>query len=135
LAFGTIIVVLWTLRRALMPPALHDALVFLTIAGIAPLATHMRPEMFSVFLFTILLAILVKAERGLIWPLPAIPPLMLLWVNLHGGWLVGIGALSAWIVGESVTSSVTWPARVRLAAIGALALGATLVNPYGFHPW
>jgi hypothetical protein len=135
LVLGTLALVLRELGRCRMPPALHDALVFLTIAGIAPLATHMRPEMFSLLLFTTLLALLTTAETGAVWPLRVVPALTLLWVNLHGGLLVGMGTLAVWAAMEAVTRQVTWCARVRLCLTPLIALAATLANPYGTRIW
>ena len=86
LVVAAIVVVLWTLRRRGMPPALHDALVFLTIAGIMPLATHIRPEMFSLLLFTVMLVLLTVAHRC---RRTHMIPLMLCGESAWG-WLVGM---------------------------------------------
>jgi hypothetical protein len=75
-----------------------------------------------------------------------LPLLMLVWVNVHGGFLVGfvllgiffISALWTWFRadGNRIETMVLKAAagqRVRgLAGIGLLSLAATLVNPYGW---
>src|SRR5271157_4307989 len=71
------------------------------------------------------------------------PASMLLWVNLHGGWLfglalLGIYALAAWV--ESVRAQKDDPfAAIRAAhraramvSVFAFSAMATLVNPYGW---
>jgi hypothetical protein len=135
LVLCTIAMVMRALRRSPMAPVVHDALVFLTVAGIAPLATHMRPEMFSLALFASLLTLLRKIERGSSWPLVAIPPLMVIWANFHGGWLVGMSAFGLWSAARFVATEATGRARLQLATAVAGALGGTLLNPYGVRLW
>jgi hypothetical protein len=58
-----------------------------------------------------------------------------LWVNLHGGWLVGFGTLLIWsaaIVARLHTCAVP-PARAVVVSI--LSGVATLANPYGIGLW
>jgi hypothetical protein len=126
--------VLVNLRTFDSAPLLHDGLVFLTLVGIAPQSGHMRPEMFSLVLFAAMLTMFTAAEHGAMRALWAVPALMIAWVNCHGGWLVGIGALGVWIAGELLAS---WSLRnlVRLGALGATAAVATLANPYGVGLW
>jgi hypothetical protein len=56
-----------------------------------------RPQMFSVLLFAIELYLLEVARtrpKVLLW----IPLLMLLWANLHGAFVVGLGLLAVEVV-------------------------------------
>ena len=46
-------------------------------------------------LFPVVLDLLYSARAGSRRALIAIPPLILLWANLHGGWIVGAGAVAA----------------------------------------
>ena len=39
-----------------------------------------------------------SAGKDSLWLLPA---LMVLWVNLHGAWIVGLATLAVWIVGDA----------------------------------
>ena len=79
-----------------------------------------------------------------------LPPLMLVWVNVHGGFVVGfilggifwLGALWAWLRAKEnrIEDSLRKLAAARrtwsLAWVGLLSLVASLVNPYGWrlHP-
>jgi len=79
-------------------------------------------------------------------PLWLLPLLMVLWVNVHGGFLVGFvllaiywfGAVWQWfsLKGDrlnDVLQKIRAGRRVRaLALTGILSAAATLVNPYGF---
>jgi hypothetical protein len=70
------------------------------------------------------------------------PASMLLWVNLHGGWLFGIALLAIYIVAAFVESLRTKDAfaairaahRARAMAVAWLISAfATLVNPFGWR--
>jgi hypothetical protein len=80
----------------------------------------------------------------ILWLLPL---LMLVWVNLHGGFLVGFALLAIYWLGaawqwfslkddgfDQALEKIRAGRRMRdLALIGILSAAATLVNPYGFH--
>jgi hypothetical protein len=93
-----------------------------------------RPQLFSLFFFAVFLCLIGLADRRRsIHPLIALPFLMMLWVNAHGGWIVGLATLAIWVALTIIATS--W--RHRVAAIGVLAAttAATLVNPYGYGMW
>jgi hypothetical protein len=84
------------------------------------------------------------ARRHLPWLLP---PLMLIWVNVHGGFLVGfvllgiywLGAAGQWFTLkearlEDALQKIRAGKRARdLAIVGVLSAVATLANPYGWR--
>jgi hypothetical protein len=100
--------------------------------------TGVRVMLFTHFLFVILMLLLSAAERNRRW-LCALPPLFVLWVNLHPGVLAGLACVGVWIVahlGLQLWRERTGLALLRapgrdflLAGLGVAA--ATLVNPYG----
>ncbi|HEY7066426.1 MAG TPA: hypothetical protein VII06_33445 [Chloroflexota bacterium] len=71
-------------------------------------------------------------ERRALW---VIPPLLVLWVNLHGGYVVGLGILGLTVVGEALAHLLRQPAApLRPLVVGtALATLATLLNPHGVN--
>jgi hypothetical protein len=85
-----------------------------------------------------------KMSQRWLWLLPV---LMLLWVNVHGGFLVGFVLLGIYLVGsvctwartnddqfESQLRRIGMEARIRiLAMVSVVAATATLVNPYGWR--
>jgi hypothetical protein len=98
-----------------------------------------RPQMFT---FTLASLLLFLVERGESRPklLPWIPPLFLLWLNLHGGFALGPAVLVAYGAGvllESATGDTPWPeARpILLRILFVLLACAVLVplNPSGIH--
>ena len=76
-----------------------------------------------------------------------LPPLMVLWVNIHGGFLLGfallgiyfLSAVWAWLQPsgdrfEDVLEKIVQAKRIRsLALVGILSTLATFVNPYGWR--
>lgn len=108
--------------------------VLFTAVGAILQTLNVRPQLFSLVLFGGLLAILTRAEEGQRRMLVAIPPLMLVWVNLHGGWIVGAGVLGLWSVLRLWTPDRRKRDLLPLAALVA-GLAATAVNPYGVGMW
>ena len=121
------------LKRQGVDVGSRDLLLVLAVVGTFPQANHVRPQIFSLVAFTGLVWILARrgaSERSLL----LIPLLFAAWVNLHGGWIVGGGVLAAWAV-FTLPGSASRREKVGLLLVGALALAATLVNPYGWHMW
>src|SRR5262249_52721277 len=97
----------------------RDGLIAAAVIMSMPLLGTVRPQIFSVPLFA---WTLVGLTEEAVW----LPALFLVWANLHGGWLIGAGAVAV--------STVFAPSKRRvLIAIGCAA--ATLVTPYGFSLW
>ena len=57
-----------------------------------------RPAIFTFMLFPVVLDLLYSARAGSRRALVAIPPLILLWANLHGGYAVGIALVLAFTI-------------------------------------
>jgi hypothetical protein len=89
-----------------------------------------RPHLFTLlFLSLILLLRDVPISRWL-WP-----PMMVLWANVHGGFVFGVGVLGLLVVTRIALAS--WQERtLRLPVGDCIALGlclvAWLLNPWGF---
>lgn len=132
LAALAILLVYAVLRARLQPGWYRGGLTaFAVLAGVAPLTGSMRPQSFSLVLFSALLVILATeqaAPRRLWW----LPALFAVWVNVHGGWLVGAGVLALWAAASMYESPRgRWP----VVAVGTCTVLATLVNPYGSRLW
>jgi len=119
--------------------------LFLLILALASSAVHFlaRPHVVS-WLFAVIWFELLESSatapspeknRRLFW----LPALMLLWVNLHGGFLLGFLLLAVYFIGgviqyfahkEQREAVGTWLKRVNVVA--ALSLLASFINPYGY---
>lgn len=137
-------------RRALHP--LTGALVLvLGLAVIGPGATF-RAQLFTMAFLALEMALLARDERrraadpdgpSVSWQIVAIPPLLSLWANLHGGFLVGVGMLGLYGGAVALSELRAWRAD-RVAGVAArrvavvasfvvLGMLAPLVNPYGLE--
>jgi hypothetical protein len=130
-AVGSIVLLLWlTLRRERIYSTLvRDAAVALTIVLTFEQTRYVRPQLFSLVAFGILLTCLARARRGAQRWLLLLPPLFAVWANLHGGWLVGGGIFALWTAATAL--AVHRRHAVWCAVVGVISLAATLLNPYG----
>ena len=95
-----------------------------------------RPQVFSVLLFALMLWLIARAERrDSMTLLIAVPLMMIAWVNLHGGWIVGVGTLGFWIATRITFKRPSSRRVALLALVGVAACLATVVNPYGLDMW
>jgi hypothetical protein len=111
-----------------------DLLLALVLVGTFTQANHVRPQVFSLAMFAWLLTALTTFPTTSRRSLAAIPLLMAVWVNVHGGWIVGGGILALWTVCTIVSTSER-AEGMRLLGAGVVALAATLLNPYGWNLW
>jgi hypothetical protein len=116
----------WHAARATRPMLSAHWIVALAFAGTYWRTHTVRPQLFSVLFFAALLIAMTRFEDGRRRALYLVPPLMALWVNLHGGWIVGLGVFGLW----AATRPSTFSILVVLASILA-----TLLNPFGAEMW
>ncbi|HWB11111.1 MAG TPA: hypothetical protein VG826_17920 [Pirellulales bacterium] len=100
---------------------------------------QVRPEMFSLLILAGELAILfhARARPRLLWLLP---PAQVIWINVHGLYILGLVLWGCFLAGEILRTVVRHePAAGTQAGIPAshwvlvsfLMVGAAIVNPYG----
>jgi len=105
---------------------------FVALLAIIPgLSSSVRCQAFTFLFFALWIYLLERVKRGetgFIWVFPAT---MLLWTNMHGGFLAGIGLVGFYTVGDFLDKKNI----KNYLAILALILPVTLVNPYGIDYW
>jgi hypothetical protein len=96
-----------------------------------------RPQIFSLLLASIFLVLLEASEKrpNLLW---WTAPLMLLWVNLHAGYPIGLAFLAFFLLGEGLEAAAStepWqqhaPRLKRLTFALSVCLALVVVNPNG----
>jgi hypothetical protein len=101
-----------------------------------------RPHLVTMLFVVILLMMLERVYQGRARWLLATPVLMILWTNLHGGFLAGLIILAAFTAGEALRAVLAMEAEERgvalqrakwFGAAGLASAAATLVNPYTYH--
>ena len=125
----------WRLKRAGSPLRLGAIILLLAFVGTFWRTHTIRPQLFSVLFFATLLIVLVEADAGRRRGLFLVPPLFGLWVNLHGGWIVGAAVLGVWAAVRCLHARTSPSDRVLFALVGVAAIAATLLNPYGLGLW
>ena len=101
------------------------AVAFVILASLA-LLHSIRPQLWSLLCTSTLLAMLSARRRS--W-LIATPFLFAVWVNSHGGWMIGLLVLVVWLAEECHAGAIS--GRVATLTVAACA-SATLANPYGY---
>lgn len=129
-------------------PLVVAGVLIAALAVISPGATF-RPQLFTMTFLALEGALLLRGDRrlraGAILPveIAVLPVLLLVWANVHGGFLVGLGLFGLYCAATIVegmldrvtarSSVFTMRALVVLAATGLVAVAAPLVNPYGIE--
>jgi len=92
-----------------------------------------RPQLVTYLFAAILLWVLERQRlRPTRW-VWALPPLFALWVNLHGGFFLGLGLLAVWALAELWAARATPSAARPLVLVTCASLIATLLNPHGWE--
>jgi hypothetical protein len=101
-----------------------------------------RPHLFTLLLVAVFFTIIERAQEGRMRALLLLPPLMVLWTNLHGGFVAGLVLLAMYAAGEALGGAVEPRPEARalklgrawryLACAGA-CLAASFANPYGYR--
>ena len=96
---------------------------------VSRLAWGDRPQLFTVALFPVFLDVLLRARLGGgTRALYALPPLALLWANLHGAFVLGLALLAVFAL---ETQLARHSLRRHFAIALAASLAAAVLNPSG----
>src|SRR5688572_11373434 len=132
------------LFRRLMKQGLHPLRAGIVIVVVLMLMSvgiwTIRPQLLTYLLFMLTLLFIDAAEKGSRFALWALPAVILVWSNSHGGFLAGLGVVAIWVCGHFVLRLFSPAAKIsaepRLLSLGVVAVAcasAALVNPYGLN--
>lgn len=124
------------------PLAIRSFVIIFGAVVSAPLWTP-RPQIFSLLFFALVLKILNEYKhknRKTIWILP---PIFLLWSNIHAGFTLGLMLAGAMIIGEAMNrllgregdSIFSWRKMGILSGCLAVCAGVVLLGPNGVNTW
>jgi hypothetical protein len=127
------------LRCQGLTPVRVGTLLMLGAIILLPYLALVRPQVFTFLFFLLVLLIIYKSEQGdyrLLWAMPFI---FAVWVNLHGGFLAGIGIVLLWSAIHLSSILISKPSLRVLFNASNLpyffaplsAMLGTLLNPYG----
>ncbi len=126
--------------RAAGRPYLAAIVLFLAYLT-AALPIGARPQMVNMLFLAIFIFIVegVRQKKWREWTLFLLPPITMLWANMHSGYLTGIVILGAYFVGDAAQQLLKKPDDLTLAKSGVWKLGVVIpvsvalaiVNPSG----
>jgi hypothetical protein len=93
--------------------------------------TTLRSQVFTYFFFSLWIYILERIRKnqfGLAWMLPVT---MIVWANVHGGFVAGLGLVGFYWFGELLNGRRPY----RYLGILAVSFMVTFINPYGIDYW
>lgn len=126
---------LWRhMLRADLPPVRAGIVLIVASFALLPSLGTVRPQMFTVLFFAALMLVLYAAEHGRPGAVWALPPLLAVWINFHGGVLAGLAVVlvyAAASIGERLRRRE--PQAPRFWLLPAACAAALLLNPFGVH--
>jgi hypothetical protein len=118
-------------------PSIQLNLLALAALAMVP-QNQFRPQLFTFMLFAAMLALLARDNYRGRAPLWIVVPVMALWGNLHGGFIVGIATLAIYTIVAGGQDLITGRGPRRALRLGLIMLAgtlATLISPYGIDAW
>jgi hypothetical protein len=105
-----------------------------------------RPQLFSFLLTAVVTYILYLFKWRGVNRLWLLPPLFILWANLHAGYALGFMVLVAFVVGEAFNrllglvapgddAAVSWRGIGMVIGVAGLSAILLVLNPYGTRMW
>jgi len=129
LATATCALLFAMMRRRTAMPELRGGLGLLTIAVLAR-GFAIRPQVVTYFAVALTLWLIDRYQCGRRRALWALPVLFLVWVNAHGGFVLGLAILGLFAGSECVR--LRRPAAPPVLAFAA-SVATTVLNPYGIE--
>jgi len=91
----------------------------------------MRSHTFTYCFFAVTLLGLEEIRAGKRWPVFVLPAMMLVWSNVHGGFVAGLGAIALY----TLFALLTRRQGKRMLLIALACSAVTLINIYGLKFW
>ncbi len=136
LLLATLILVLWKLKKSSVSFPLSFIFLFILFMALDK-STGERPVLFTILFtaltFCILDAFKDKKDKNIF----LLIPLMLLWANMHGGFIIGVTFILAFMFGEGLNiilkkSTYTRQEIFLFYTASVLAIGVSYINPAGW---
>jgi hypothetical protein len=132
----TLFAVFWHLNKGKVTAYISFLFLFLLFDD-STRAIGERPVLFS-YLFTAVVFLILddfRAEKSR--KIFLLPPLMLLWANLHGGFILGDIIIAVFLLGESLNmvlkkSDLHKQEKIIFYSVSVLAIACSFVNPNGW---
>lgn len=134
-----VLLITWVCLRRGGAPLPVLATVLVGILAIGPVVND-RPQMNGMLFLAALLALIEQTRQGRPRWLWLAPPLMLLWANIHGSYIMGLGLLGLFLISllpqwfrRRRSADPASPSLLYVTAIILICGLAVLVNPHGWQ--
>ncbi|MBI4691130.1 MAG: hypothetical protein HY754_12840, partial [Nitrospirae bacterium] len=132
----TLLVVFWRLLRWSVSFPISFIFVF-SLFDVLTTATGERPVLFTILFSAITFFIIEEFKGKRDRRIFLLSPLMLLWANLHGGFILGVTIITVFMLGEGIEmilkrTAYTKREVILFYAATTIAVGFSFVNPTGW---
>ncbi|HEX4209658.1 MAG TPA: hypothetical protein VHY56_04640 [Candidatus Binataceae bacterium] len=97
-----------------------------------------RPQLFTFAMMAAMIALLARHTYRGHAPLWLMIPIMMLWANLHGGFVIGVAVLLTYTgitAAREVMQYRRYARGLRLSLLAIACIAATFATPYGIGTW
>lgn len=131
----TLIITSWTLKRYSVSLPISFIFIFMLFSACLK-STGERPVLFTILFTALTLFFLEDSRMKNGKQIFLLIPLMLLWSNIHGGFIIGIIIISIFMFGEGISyllkKNRIMKRRHFFYSVSLLAIGISLINPTGW---
>jgi MFS family permease len=140
---GLVTLAFWFIWRQIEANVFVGAFSMILGAIVSSVVWTARPQMISFVLTAVVATLLHRFKRQNGRLLPWLPLIMIVWVNVHGGFAIGFMLMLAYLSGEAVNNLtdhqedpvVTWPRLKHLLIVMVLSLAVVVINPFTWRMW
>jgi hypothetical protein len=133
---ATLIFVLWRLKRWSVSLPISFIFAFI-LSCVMARSIGERPVLFTILFTVVVFFILEDFKEKKDKRIFLLPPVMLLWANLHGGFILGVVMIMVYMIGEGIKiiinkSTYTRHEIILFYSATIMALGFSYINPTGW---
>ncbi|MGH7781533.1 MAG: hypothetical protein ACREQR_17100 [Candidatus Binataceae bacterium] len=135
---AALVLILFAAMRETGASAVTQVAIMLLASVRISVQIQFRPQIFTYLLLAAILMLLARDNfrgRAMLW---LTVPMFVLWANLHGGFVVGLGVMGLYTIvrgGQEIVAGRGSARFFHLAAITSACIVATLFTPYGAGSW
>ena len=140
---GLVTLAFWFIWRQIEANVFVGAFSMILGAIVSSVVWTARPQMISFMLAAMVATVLHRFKRQHGRLLPWLPLIMIVWVNVHGGFAIGFMLMLAYLVGEVANNLtrhqddpvVPWSGLKHLLIVSGLCLAVVVINPQTWRMW
>jgi hypothetical protein len=140
---GLVTLAFWFIWQQIEANVFVGAFSMILGAIVSSVVWTARPQMISFVLAAVVATLLHRFKRQNGRLLPWLPLIMIVWVNVHGGFAIGFMLMLAYLGGEAANNLtrhradpvVSWSRLKHLLIVAGLCLAVVVINPQSWRMW